>query len=95
MIEMKKIVLMVLALFALICLLATATAAQDQSEGMRTRSIRMKYDAGQVDGTAPSTAVDAGASYRAVVMSDQPVEKGEKVQVIGATNLKLRVKKIE
>jgi membrane-bound serine protease (ClpP class) len=28
-------------------------------------------------------------------MSDQPVEKGEKVQVIGVTNLKLKVKKIE
>ena len=28
-------------------------------------------------------------------MSDQPIEKGEKVQVIGVTNLKLKVKKIE
>jgi membrane-bound serine protease (ClpP class) len=27
--------------------------------------------------------------------SDQSVEKGEKVQVIGVTNLKLKVKKIE
>lgn len=50
MIEMKRIALTVLALFALICLLATATAAQDQDEGMRARSIRMKYDAGRVDG---------------------------------------------
>jgi membrane-bound serine protease (ClpP class) len=29
------------------------------------------------------------------VTSDQPIEKGEKVQVIGVTNLKLKVKKIE
>jgi membrane-bound serine protease (ClpP class) len=29
------------------------------------------------------------------VTSDQPIEKGEKVQVIGGTNLKLKVKKIE
>jgi membrane-bound serine protease (ClpP class) len=29
------------------------------------------------------------------VISDQPVEKGEKVQVIGSANLKLKVKKIE
>ena len=47
---MKKIVLIAIALFALICLLATATAAQEQSEGMRARSIRMKYDAGRIDG---------------------------------------------
>ena len=29
------------------------------------------------------------------VISDQNIEKGEKVQVIGVTNLKLKVKKIE
>jgi membrane-bound serine protease (ClpP class) len=29
------------------------------------------------------------------VTSDQPIEKGEKVQVVGGTNLKLKVKKIE
>lgn len=47
---MKKMALMVLALLALVCLLATVTAAQDQSDGMRTRSIRMQYDAGRIDG---------------------------------------------
>ena len=47
-----------------------------------------------VVGLAPEGKVSIHGEYWNA-MADQPVEKGEKVQVIGATNLILKVKKIE
>ena len=53
---------------------------------------------GEMGIAAESMAPDGKVSLHGEfwnAMSDQSVEKGEKVQVIGVTNLKLKVKKIE